>query len=227
MRIFWCGTEPWLARPALVRRFCARAGLPTGDFISHEDLVPHAAGRYLLIQGFRQYRPDAVPPPLSRTESGKPYFPGGQPAFSISHTGKIAVCAFSRMEIGVDAEEIEHIEPFMLSFLRFHPEELAYLRAFPPERQAAAFCRLWARKESLLKARGGVLADLLEQESVITPEGRWKDSLGGFFLRGLILPGSGCAAAVSAKEGGTVILTRLELPENEEELPEPCQLERW
>lgn len=224
MQIFWCRTEPWLARPAVARYFCTQLGISTGDFFSCGDLVPHAAGRYLLLQGFRQYRPGRRLPPLAHSPCGRPYFPGNQPIFSISHAGKIAVCAFSRLETGADVEEIAPVGAPLLQLLR--PEELAYLWQFPAGCQAAVFYQLWTQKESLVKARGGVLADVLEQESLISPEGRWKDRLDGFLLRRVPFPDPAYALSVSTRDGSPPVLTRLELPDRIDQLPEPRHLDR-
>lgn len=212
MKILWCVTAPWLAAPDAVRQFCARAGIPTGDFFAHEDLVPHGAGRYLLLEGFRRLWPDRPLPPLAETPSGKPYFLGGQPAFSISHAGEIAVCAFGAAELGIDVEKIDSIDPSLLPVLQ--PEEKAYLRRLPEERQPSAFYQLWTQKESLLKAKGGVLADILWQESLITPEGRWKDRADGFWLRRIAFPDPAYAAAVSTREEAGISLLQLRLPES-------------
>ena len=208
MQIFWCRTEPWLKQPAAARAFCARAGIQTEDFLCAEDLVPHAAGRYLLFRGFRQYQPGSRLPPLRRSVNGKPYFAGNRPVFSISHAGNIAVCAFSRAETGMDVEKLVLDSPP----LRLHPEELAYLRQFPEERQTPVLYEMWTRKESLLKAHGGILADLLEQESLITPDGRWKECIDGFRLCRIPFPDPAYIAAVSTKEDGPDTLTCLELP---------------
>lgn len=219
MNIFWCYTGPWLAAPAATERFCARAGIPTEDFFRREDLVPHAAGRYLLLQGFRLLRPDQPLPALAEGPSGKPYFSGDGPAFSLSHTGGLAVCAFASSALGVDVEEIGPVDPLLLPAL--HPEERAGLQRLPEADRAAAFFRLWTRKESLLKARGGVLADIFEQESLLTPEGRWRERAGDLLLRDIPLPDPACAASVCTREAGPMALVQLTLP------ADPRHLESW
>lgn len=210
MQIFWCRTDPWLASPAAARRFCEAAGIGTEDFLHDEELVSHAAGRYLLLQGGRQYwgpMPELVQPP-----GGKPRFSGGRPGFSISHAGRVAVCGFGQGEIGVDVEEVVPVDPALWAILR--PEERAYLERAPEDRRMAVFFQLWTGKESLVKARGGVLADLLEQESLITAEGRWKERVDGFLLRRLPFPAAGYELAVAMKEEEPITLVRLELPED-------------
>lgn len=220
MQIFWCRTGPWLTRPAVVQAFCAQAGILTEEFLCQEDLVPHAAGRYLLLRGAQQYQPGSRLPPLLQSSSGKPYFSAGRPFFSISHAGKIAVCAFSQEETGIDVEEIVPAGLSLCSFL--HPEELAYLQRSPEECRAPVFYQLWTQKESLLKAYGGVLADMLEQESLIAPEGRWKDDIDGFLLRRIAFPDPAYVVSISTKEKGPVTLTCLELPDKIEQLSGLC-----
>lgn len=211
MRVVWCRTDPWLAMPAVAECFCEHEGILTRDFFRAEDLVPHAAGRFLLRVGFWQYSPGRPFPPLRRVSGGgKPRFSGGQPFFSISHAGSVAVCAFSERETGADVEQIAPVEPSLLSVLQ--PEELAYLRRFPDSGQTEAFYQLWTQKESLVKARGGTLADILEQESVITPDLLWKDRLNGFFLRRLPFPEPGYVLSVSTETESPAVIARIELP---------------
>lgn len=218
MLILWCRTDPWLAAPRIAEHFCEREGILTRDFFRMEELVPHAAGRFLLRMGFRQCRPGCPVPPVCQAPGGKPCFPGGQPAFSISHAGAVAVCAFSQREIGVDVEQVTAVEPPLLSVLR--SEELACLRQFPEAEQARIFYQLWTQKESLIKAWGGVLADIFEQESVITPDLLWKDRLDGFFLRRPPFPEPGYVLAVSARAKEPAVITRLELPRGIDQLLE-------
>lgn len=210
MTIFWCRTDPWLAAPRAAVRFCEREGISTRDFFRAEELVPHAAGRFLLRAGFRRCRPGCPVPPVHPAPGGKPRFPGGRPAFSISHAGAVAVCAFSEGEIGVDVEQAGAVEPSLLSILR--PEELAFLQRTARAARPQVFYRLWTQKESLIKARGGTLADMFDQESVITPDLCWKDRLDGFFLRRPPFPEPGYVLAVSAGAEEPVTITRLELP---------------
>ena len=223
MRIFWCETGPWLKRPSVVRRFCEYAGVSTGDFIRHEDLVPHAAGRFLLLMGARQYLPDGAAPPVQSLPGGKPRFAGGKPAFSISHSGDMAVCAFSNTEVGIDIEKVSDVDPELLAVLR--PEELAYLRRFPEDHQARVFFRLWTQKESLVKANGAGLGAVLQLESVITPALCRKDRLNGFALRRLDFWEPDYAAAVSMREEEPVEISCLLLPDDEDQLSEALNSE--
>jgi len=81
--------------------------------------------------------------------------------FSVSHCDGTALYAVARRRrVGVDLERIrEDIDWEPVADRFFSPREVAGLRALAPERRAAAFTRLWTRKEAWLKARGDGLAD--------------------------------------------------------------------
>ena len=90
-------------------------------------------------------------------ENGKPYFEGSPLRFSLAHSGPYAVCAVSDFDIGVDIEA-PHEGSERLAARFFAPEEHRLVADSPqPDRE---FCRLWVLKESLIKARGGRLADM-------------------------------------------------------------------
>ena len=90
-------------------------------------------------------------------ENGKPYFEGSPLRFSLAHSGPYAVCAVSGSDIGVDIETPrEGSERLAARF--FAADENRLVAESPqPDRE---FCRLWVLKESLIKARGGRLADM-------------------------------------------------------------------
>lgn len=90
-------------------------------------------------------------------ENGKPYFEGSPLFFSLAHSGRYAVCAVSDFDIGVDIEA-PHEGSERLASRFFAPEEYRLVaESQQPDRE---FCRLWVLKESLIKARGGRLADM-------------------------------------------------------------------
>ena len=90
-------------------------------------------------------------------ENGKPYFEGLPLRFSLAHSGPYAVCAVSEFDIGVDIETPREGSERLASRF-FAPEEYRLVAESPqPDRE---FCRLWVLKESLIKARGGRLADM-------------------------------------------------------------------
>ena len=76
--------------------------------------------------------------------------------FNISHTGDLALFAFSRdREIGVDVERIrDDISDEEISERFFSASECARLRAVPSHLRVQEFLRYWTCKEAYIKARG-------------------------------------------------------------------------
>lgn len=86
-----------------------------------------------------------------REASGKPMIP--RISFNLSHSGALAVCAFSDAPVGID---IERIGPARLPLAKrfFHPHEVDILFKTPKEEQDLLFFRIWTMKEAYLKRSG-------------------------------------------------------------------------
>ena len=82
---------------------------------------------------------------------GKPYLPDG-PEFSLSHAGHFAVCAVGPAPLGVDIEQPRIT--MQVAARCFHPDEVDFLKALPPQAQPAALARLWTAKEAYTKYLG-------------------------------------------------------------------------
>lgn len=105
--------------------------------------------------------PQAIP--IEKTADGKPYAPGLAVEFSVSHCGKLAVCAVDDRPVGID---VEMLRPVNLRIARkvCSPEELCYLfgsASAPPEEDVTEepavilrFFRLWTGKEAIAKREG-------------------------------------------------------------------------
>ncbi len=98
---------------------------------------------------------------------GRPYLPDVDDlCFNLSNTAGLVVCALSRREIGVDAEDVERrSETLAVADRFFSRDEVRALRALPVERQRERFFSYWTLKESYIKARGMGLAIPLGQFS--------------------------------------------------------------
>lgn len=94
--------------------------------------------------------------------------------FNISHSGGVALLAFTRgREIGVDVEKVRsdfELEAIARRFFSAHEQK--QLAAVPAEEKPAAFFRCWTRKEAYIKATGDGLSLPLSQfdVSMVTEE---------------------------------------------------------
>ena len=121
-------------------------------FVEEKDRLLHCAAG-LLLRCILNVRQDSD---LVYGEYDKPELANGQGYFSLSHAGHYAALAVSDHPVGVDIEPI--VKPQVLPRKMLTLEEMKWLEDHPsPE----AFCILWTRLESALKADGCGLA--LEQ----------------------------------------------------------------
>ena len=124
-------------------------------------------GRALCRHVLSLYAP--VPPAEWRFalgSRGKPFV--SDPAlptplwFNLSHAEGVSVCAVTGAgpEIGIDIERISQPRDALEIAEQFFPEtELNALRFLPLRQRRATFVRIWALKESFVKARETSLAD--------------------------------------------------------------------
>ena len=111
----------------------------------------HEAGRQLLAKLYAQRYGEPLPP-IERTDSGKPYFPGKSVFFSISHTPKNVFCVLSSRPVGLDAEEADRKVHSSLAKHILSPGEFAqYERAMDPR---LALLTFWVLKEAEAKRTG-------------------------------------------------------------------------
>jgi 4'-phosphopantetheinyl transferase len=82
--------------------------------------------------------------------------------FSLSHADNVSVCAVTGAgpEFGIDIERIAHGKDGLAIAEQFFPAaDMTALRRLPQSRQGEAFVRLWALKESFVKACETSLTD--------------------------------------------------------------------
>ena len=111
----------------------------------------HEAGRALLAALYREETGHELPP-IAVKAGGKPYFPGSDWHFSISHTPRRAFCALSRRKIGIDAEELDRNVNLALAEKILSPGEKAQFDAAPDKRRA--LLTFWVLKEAQVKRTG-------------------------------------------------------------------------
>ena len=140
-------------------------------FRFERDRSRYIVGRGLLRELLARY---LQRPPADLTfeygEFGKPTLPSG-PWFNLSHSGPLALYAFSSLgEVGVDIEldegERAHERSIAIAERFFSASEVKALRSLPPEARPRAFLSCWTRKEAFIKARGDGLSLSLDSFDV-------------------------------------------------------------
>ncbi len=86
-------------------------------------------------------------------ENGKPYLPGNNTQFNLSHAGDWALCAVGNVPLGCDIEQLRSYKMSVANRF-FCAEETRMLEETEDEAQQDIFFRLWTIKESYLKAVG-------------------------------------------------------------------------
>ena len=122
-------------------------------------------------------------------EYGKPYFANAPHVrFNLSHSGPYVMAALSNTcGLGCDVQTVRQSD-LRAAERVFAPEELAVLKAETDDPDGL-FTRLWAKRESLVKALGSSI--LLAPRADET----------GFAFRGFALPGAyACVCAENAEE---------------------------
>ena len=107
---------------------------------------------------------------------GRPEFAEpGSPRFSLSHTRDRVMAAVSDGPVGCDVETVRPVAEGVCE-LCLTDAELAVLAGVPEgSARERAFCRLWARKESRVKAEGcGLSADLRAFAVLDGDSGPWR-----------------------------------------------------
>lgn len=109
---------------------------------------------------------------FSYSEKGKPFLEpqsrDDRLEFNVSHSGELALMAFSReRQLGVDVEQIrENLDPASIARRYFSQNEQKQLAALEPTERYGGFFRCWTRKEAYIKARGDGLSLSLDSFDV-------------------------------------------------------------
>ncbi len=159
----------------------------------------------------------------------KPALSGG-PWFNLSHSGSVALYAFSSTgEIGVDVElERPGRSRGRVAERFFSPAEVSVLRALPVEAQPRAFLTCWTRKEAFIKARGDGLNLALDSFDVtLAPDApaallrtAWcEQEPGQWQMEDLSDHRAGYIAAVALRAQGWRVVERRIVDTNEGSMP--------
>ena len=110
---------------------------------------------------------------VERDRFNKPFLPGADIFFNISHSADRVACAVDTAPLGVDLERIRSVPEMMEIVTRyFSAEERLTLESCPEPGRLDCFFVLWTLKESFVKAAGKGLSIPLDSFSVrITSDG--------------------------------------------------------
>ena len=106
--------------------------------------------------------PEAVP--LRRSDRGRPWVPGADCDFNVSHSAALLAIALGPQGIGVDVEPAEPLDDAMsIAQLFLKDAHLDQLRRLPAKRRDQHIRRLWTECEAFLKGTGRGIDDDLDQ----------------------------------------------------------------
>ena len=147
--------------------------LSVTDYINQkrgDARTERAVGMLLLKQtldelGVSSYGVETLP-------SGKPILMGAPYHFSISHSGGLCALALSDLPVGIDLQSLSAFD-LISSHSRFAERFLSpdERRAFLQEPTGDQLCRLWTRKEALVKLLGRTLSTSLSSLSSLSFDG--------------------------------------------------------
>ena len=129
----------------------------------------------LLFFALQKYNYTEYLENIKKEPHGKPYLEGVEFQFSLSHSGKYALCAYSDRNIGADLQQIKEKIPEKTKKILSNKEKIFLAQTAEDERRTL-FYRLWARKESLIKWDGRGL-HLPLQEISFVKNGKMVDTL--------------------------------------------------
>lgn len=94
------------------------------------------------------------------SKTNKPYFINSQLHFNITHSNGFVSCAFSKEDVGIDAEEIKSVKDSVMRYVLCE-NEMSKINLL--ENKNDAFIKIWTLKESYLKHSGKGIASGLKE----------------------------------------------------------------
>jgi 4'-phosphopantetheinyl transferase len=124
----------------------------------------------IILGGYADSDPKALVFHYSEKEkpSLSPAKSGRQIEFNVTHSGNVALLAFTQgRDVGVDVEKVrQDFEHEAIARRFFSEQEQRQLAALAPDERYSGFFRCWTRKEAYIKAQGVGLSLPLDQFDV-------------------------------------------------------------
>ncbi|GAA3649411.1 4'-phosphopantetheinyl transferase family protein [Flavivirga jejuensis] len=117
-----------------------------------QDAQLSLLGRVLLVKGMEQMNYNFDDFDLKYTFYNKPYFDSIDMSFNISHSGKIVICALTRLgSIGID---IEKIKPIKITGFKSQMTKNEWESVNNSKDKIRSFFYHWSQKEAVIKTNG-------------------------------------------------------------------------
>jgi len=172
----WCFADIWIGSlnhppgsPECEALLSAEERVRAARYRFEHSRAAFVRGRaYLrrILASHLRTRPQDVP--LRTSPAGKPFVPGSEVHFNVSHSGGLFACIVSwKREVGIDIEQMRTISRMAeIAGRYFARAEVDTWRRLPEPARRAAFFRCWTRKEAFLKGCGEGLGRPLDSFTV-------------------------------------------------------------
>ena len=102
-----------------------------------------------------------------KDKNGKPFIPGDDIFFSLSHASGLCVCAVCDRAVGVDAEALRTMDEVTIHRLasRYLTEAEQSRLKGNSDRMSEAFLSIWVKKESIVKRSGVGIVGIKDADS--------------------------------------------------------------
>ena len=138
--------------PEAIQALAQRLGLPAvSPGVDLLQYARHVLGRWLVLMVLQDLQVPVTVADIRTGPYGKPYIPAA-PAFSLSHSHDLIICAALRYgPVGID---IEHLRPLVWPAYQQSFSQQEWHAVATAAHPSEALLHRWTQKESVLKADG-------------------------------------------------------------------------
>jgi 4'-phosphopantetheinyl transferase len=138
--------------PEAIRALAQRLGVPAvSPDVDPSQYARYVLGRWLVLMVLQDLQVPVTVADIRTSRYGKPYIPAA-PAFSLSHSHDLIICAALRDgPVGID---IEHLRPIVWPAYQQSFSQQEWRAVATAAHPSDALLHRWTQKESVLKADG-------------------------------------------------------------------------